>query len=181
MLREHKDIDRHTHWSDCKKRLEADWRYRIVDSPSTKEDWFRDYVRILKEERKRDKEREKDHRHREKDAGQHHKTEKNKHDKDKDKESKINSAIVKDTNENGKTSSKDKSSKDKLDKETRDKKQRKSDASSEENGKEPKNDFTAEREIGEIEDIDDKLMKKENDVSFPTKSFFTFHSIMKSY
>ncbi|KAK0167860.1 hypothetical protein PV327_001715 [Microctonus hyperodae] len=143
MLREHKDIDRHSHWSDCKKKLESDWRYRAVDSASTREDWFRDYVRILKEERKKDKEKEKDrdkdreHRHREKD---HHKSDK------KDKDRKDNDKY------------KDKSSKDKEKDSSRDKKRR-SDNSTEENGKDKKE---LVKEINEIED-NEKILKKDHD------------------
>ncbi|XP_015109979.1 transcription elongation regulator 1 isoform X1 [Diachasma alloeum] len=133
MLREHKDIDRHSHWSDCKKRLEGDWRYRLVDSATTREDWFRDYVRLLKDERKREKERdkEKDHRHRDKD---HHKSER------KDKERK--------------EERKERKEKDK-------EKKRRSNNSTEENGKESKKEV--EKESGEIEEAEDKLTKKEND------------------
>ncbi|XP_012526910.1 transcription elongation regulator 1 isoform X3 [Monomorium pharaonis] len=141
MLREHKDIDRHSHWSDCKKKLETDWRYRVVESASTREDWFRDYVRLLKDERKKEKEKDKDHRHREKD----HKTDK----KDRDR---------KDTDKGKDTRSKDKADKDN----TREKKQRKSEASTEENEKEKKEPIV-EKECGEIEESDDKSVKKEND------------------
>lgn len=144
MLREHKDIDRHSHWSDCKKKLETDWRYRVVESASTREDWFRDYVRLLKDERKKEKEKDKDHRHREKD----HKMDKKDRDRkdlDKGKETK---------------SSKDKPDKDNI----REKKQRKSEAFTEENEKEKK-ETVVEKESGEIEESDDKSIKKENDVS----------------
>lgn len=150
MLREHKDIDRHSHWSDCKKKLETDWRYRVVESASTREDWFRDYVRLLKDERKKEKEKDKDHRHREKD----HKTDKkdrDRKDSDKGKETK---------------SGKDKSDKDN----TREKKQRKSETSMEENEKEKK-EIVVEKESGEIEESDDKSVKKENDVSINNISF----------
>lgn len=143
MLREHKDIDRHSHWSDCKKKLESDWRYRVVESASTREDWFRDYIRMLKEERKKEKEKDKDHRHREKD---HHKSEKKDRDrKDVDKY-------------------KEKSSKDRVDKDSSKDKKRRSEVASEENGKEKK-DAVSEKESGEIEDNDEKPSKKENDVS----------------
>lgn len=151
MLREHKDIDRHSHWSDCKKKLETDWRYRVVESASTREDWFRDYVRLLKDERKKEKEKDKDHRHREKD----HKTDKkdrDRKDSDKGKETK---------------SSKDKSDKDN----TREKKQRKNEASTEDSEKEKK-ETVVEKESGEIEEIDDKSVKKENDVSITNNICF---------
>ncbi|XP_047361394.1 transcription elongation regulator 1 isoform X2 [Vespa velutina] len=139
MLREHKDIDRHSHWSDCKKKLESDWRYRVVESATTREDWFRDYIRILKEERKKEKEKDKDHRHRDKD---HHKSEKKDRDRkdvDKYKEK----------------------SKDKSDKDNKEKKQKRTDTGTEENGKEKKE--TVEKESGELEESDEKNTKKEND------------------
>lgn len=140
MLREHKDIDRHSHWSECKKKLETDWRYRVVESASTREDWFRDYVRILKDERKKEKEKDKDHRHREKD----HKTEK----KDRDRKDSDKGKDVKST--------KDKSDKDS----SKEKKQRKSETPAEENGKEKK-ETVVEKESGEIEESDEKIVKKD--------------------
>lgn len=141
MLREHKDIDRHSHWSDCKKKLESDWRYRLVESATAREDWFRDYIRILKEERKKEKERDKDHRHREK---EHHKSDK------KDKEKKDGDKY------------KDKS-KEKIDKESsKEKKQRRSEANHDENGKEK---LVVEKEAGEVDEPDEKKIKTDNNVS----------------
>ena len=60
MLREDKAIDHHAHWSDVKKRLDTDARYRAVDSSGQREDWFRDHVHDLKEERRREKRKEKE-------------------------------------------------------------------------------------------------------------------------
>lgn len=59
LLKEHSEIDRHSRWSDVKKKLDSDSRYANVDSSSLREDYFRDYIRILKDER-RHKERDKD-------------------------------------------------------------------------------------------------------------------------
>ena len=145
-----------------------DSRYRLVDSASTREDWFRDYVRILKEERKRDKEKEKDHRHRDKGDG-HHKSEKN-----KDKER------IKESSDNYK-SSKDKSSKDKDKDGTREKKHKKGEILTEENGKDPKKEIVVEVEIGEIDDVEDKTIKKENDVSFYLRFYYDalFRGLLK--
>jgi transcription elongation regulator 1 len=42
LLREHADIDRHSRWSDVKKRLDMDPRYKAVESSSAREDWFRE-------------------------------------------------------------------------------------------------------------------------------------------
>lgn len=142
LLKEHKDIDRHSHWSDCKKKLETDWRYRCVESASAREDWFRDYIRNLKEERKKEKDKDKDHRHREKD---HHKSEKRDRERKDDRH-------------------KDKSSKDKSDKDApKEKKQKKETTSSEENGKE-KIEVSVEKEVGEIDDNEEKMSRKEIEV-----------------
>lgn len=84
MLREHSDIDRHSRWSDIKKKLDTDSRYKAVDSSSQKEDWFREYCKILKDEKKKAKEKDREHK-REKDKEKHKKKDKEK-DSDKHKE-----------------------------------------------------------------------------------------------
>ncbi|KRT84883.1 hypothetical protein AMK59_601 [Oryctes borbonicus] len=82
LLREHPDIDRHARWSDVKKKVDGDGRYKAVDSSGQREDWFREYCKILKDEKKKAKEKDKEHK-REKDKEKHKKK-----DKDKDKERK---------------------------------------------------------------------------------------------
>ncbi|XP_044737437.1 transcription elongation regulator 1 [Chrysoperla carnea] len=79
MLREHSDIDRHSRWPDVKKKIDSDPRYRAVDSSSTREDWFREYCKILKDEKRRAKEKDREHR-REKER--HGKDKKDRGDKD---------------------------------------------------------------------------------------------------
>jgi transcription elongation regulator 1 len=60
LLKERSDIvDRHAHWSDVKKTLESDARYKAVDSSNQKEDWFLDHIHDLKEEHRREKEKKK--------------------------------------------------------------------------------------------------------------------------
>merc|ERR1711994_1180199 len=60
MLKERSDIvDRHSHWSDVKKVLEADSRYKVVESSSQKEDWFLDHIHDLKEDHRKEKEKKK--------------------------------------------------------------------------------------------------------------------------
>ncbi|KAF4522361.1 hypothetical protein B566_EDAN012218 [Ephemera danica] len=56
LLRETESIDRHSRWGDVKKKLDSDPRYRAVESSTAREDWFRDHLRYLKEERRREKE-----------------------------------------------------------------------------------------------------------------------------
>lgn len=43
MLKE-ADIDRHSRWSDVKRKVDGDPRYKIVESGVQREDWFRDYM-----------------------------------------------------------------------------------------------------------------------------------------
>ncbi|XP_059485677.1 transcription elongation regulator 1 [Neocloeon triangulifer] len=59
LLKETDGIDKNTRWSDIKKKIDDDKRYRAVDSSSTREDWFYDYVKSLKEDKK-DRHRDKD-------------------------------------------------------------------------------------------------------------------------
>ncbi|KAF7285403.1 hypothetical protein GWI33_010656 [Rhynchophorus ferrugineus] len=100
MLREHSDIDRHSHWSDVKRKVDSDARYKAVDSHGMREDWFREYCKILKEEkRKRKEEREKEkskEKHKKKDK---EKRDKEKRDKDKDREPKEDKSEPMDTGE----------------------------------------------------------------------------------
>ncbi|XP_050536238.1 transcription elongation regulator 1 [Daktulosphaira vitifoliae] len=86
LLREHNEIDRHTRWTDIKKKLDHDSRYKVVDSSTLREDYFMDYIKILKDERKREKERE----HRDKDKHSHKRDKRDKEEKESKKsESKI--------------------------------------------------------------------------------------------
>lgn len=57
MLKECKDVDRHSRWSDVKKKLDSDPRYKAVDGSSTREDYFRDFIKILKDERRKEKDK----------------------------------------------------------------------------------------------------------------------------
>ena len=68
LLKERGDIvDRHAHWSDVKKALESEDRFKAVDSSSQREDWFLDYVHQLKDEHRREKDRRKRSRSRDRD------------------------------------------------------------------------------------------------------------------
>ncbi|KAG5880875.1 hypothetical protein JTB14_038086 [Gonioctena quinquepunctata] len=93
MLREHSDIDRHSHWSEVKRKVDSDARYKAVDSHGLREDWFREYCKILKEEKKRAKEKDREHKrekekHKKKDKDKDKDKDKERHSKDKDKEKK---------------------------------------------------------------------------------------------
>ena len=47
LLRETPGFDRHTRWSDFKKRINSDPRYEAVESSSRREDWFKEYAKNL--------------------------------------------------------------------------------------------------------------------------------------
>ena len=49
LLKETSEIDRHSRWSDIKRKIDSDSRYKAVDSSSRREDWFKDYVRNLED------------------------------------------------------------------------------------------------------------------------------------
>ena len=57
LLKETEAIDRHSHWSEVKKTVDADPRYKAVESSSQREDWFLDHVHDLKEVHRREKEK----------------------------------------------------------------------------------------------------------------------------
>lgn len=49
MLKEIKHLHRHSSWSETKKLIESDSRYKAIDSSSKREDYFRDYCKSLDE------------------------------------------------------------------------------------------------------------------------------------
>jgi transcription elongation regulator 1 len=56
-------VDRHSSWSDVKKKLESDPRYKAVESSREREDYFLDHLHDLKDEYRRGKDKKKE-RHR---------------------------------------------------------------------------------------------------------------------
>uniref|UniRef100_T1IIS2 Transcription elongation regulator 1 n=1 Tax=Strigamia maritima TaxID=126957 RepID=T1IIS2_STRMM len=64
LLKEHSEIDKHSRWSETKKKIDSDPRYKAIDSSSQREDWFRDYLSKLQNESDEEmaKEREKQER-----------------------------------------------------------------------------------------------------------------------
>lgn len=74
MLKDHTEIDRHTHWMDIKKKLDQDSRYKIISDSILREDYFYEYIKVLKDERKKEKAKKKSE-----------KKEKKKKSKDKDR------------------------------------------------------------------------------------------------
>ncbi|XP_045467294.1 transcription elongation regulator 1 isoform X2 [Harmonia axyridis] len=93
LLREHSDIDRHSYWCDVKRKVDTDPRYKAVESSGQRDDWFREYCKMLKEEKKKAKEKDKEHKrekekHKKKDKDREREKDrhKDKEDKGKDKE-----------------------------------------------------------------------------------------------
>lgn len=112
MLRENTDLDRHARWSEVKKKFDCDARYKAVDSSGQREDWWREYCKILKEEKKRAKEKDREHKkdkekHKKKDKDRDEKRERRKSDNHKDE------ALVDVDMESNKTSEKPDESDDK--------------------------------------------------------------------
>ncbi|XP_050092686.1 transcription elongation regulator 1 isoform X2 [Anopheles aquasalis] len=60
MLRERNDINRHTRFNDVRKRLETDIRYKAVIDHMQRERLFEDYIKELKEQKKRNKYKQKE-------------------------------------------------------------------------------------------------------------------------
>lgn len=50
LLKEQTTIRKYSKWSDVKKTIDADPRYKHVDSSSQKEEWFKDYIKALPDE-----------------------------------------------------------------------------------------------------------------------------------
>ena len=49
LLKETSIIERNSRWSEIKKKIDSDPRYKAVESSSRREDWFRDYVKNIEE------------------------------------------------------------------------------------------------------------------------------------
>ncbi|XP_073830880.1 uncharacterized protein [Musca autumnalis] len=134
MLRERGDsIDRHCRWHDIKKKFEMDSRYRAVENSMYREEYFHDFLRIMKEEkRRREREREKEREQRERDRERERKSGKSDR-RDKDRRERSRSRTKdrgdRDDKERGRSSrDKDKDRKDKSDKDKdRDEKKRNKD------------------------------------------------------
>lgn len=47
LLKETSGIDKNSRWSDIKKKIDGDSRYKAVDSSSRREEWFKDYQKTI--------------------------------------------------------------------------------------------------------------------------------------
>lgn len=59
-MRECSEITRHSRWADVKKYIDGDKRYRAVESSILREDYFHDYCKILKDEKRKQKEKDRE-------------------------------------------------------------------------------------------------------------------------
>merc|ERR1712226_29878 len=176
MLKERSDIvDRHAHWSDAKKVLESDTRYKAVESSSQKEDWFLDHIHDLKEDHRKEKEKKKRDRSRsprKDDKGDRKKEkkrsrsrsrsrEKSKKDKKKDKKRSSRSKTPRSRSKSPKRESKEEKEKRKREKEKRRKKGK---GKKKKKKKKKKEQREREKEEGEMlsEDEDDQKSKTSN-------------------
>lgn len=94
LLREHNEITRHSRWPDVKKRIDSDSRYRAVDGSNLREDYFIEYCKILKEERRKQKDKDHDR-----------KSRKDKH-RDKDRRDKDGKKDKRDSSDRGRSTEK---------------------------------------------------------------------------
>lgn len=49
LLKEQKHLHRHSSWTESKKLIDSDARYKAIESSGRREDYFRDYIRYLDE------------------------------------------------------------------------------------------------------------------------------------
>lgn len=54
-LLKEKGVDRHSRWIDAKKKIDTDPRYKAVEGSNLREDYFKEYCKMVKEERKKEK------------------------------------------------------------------------------------------------------------------------------
>lgn len=100
LLKEQKHLHRNSSWSETKKQLDSDSRYRAIDSSSRREDYFRDYIRYLDDKphdsssNESEKKRDREH----KESSKHKKSDK--HDKG-EKEEKANGSDLASASESG--------------------------------------------------------------------------------
>ncbi|XP_028161001.1 splicing regulatory glutamine/lysine-rich protein 1-like [Ostrinia furnacalis] len=81
-LLKEKAVDRHARYPEVKKKIDSDARYKAVESSSVREDYFREYCKLVKEERKK----EKDGKEKAERADRSSKKDKKDKDRDKDKD-----------------------------------------------------------------------------------------------
>ncbi|CAB3231843.1 unnamed protein product [Arctia plantaginis] len=84
-----KGVDRHLRWVEAKKKVDSDPRYKAVEGSTLREDYFKEYCKIVKEERKKDKDTKE--KKRERNSTKKEKRDKDRGDKDKEPKEKDDS------------------------------------------------------------------------------------------
>lgn len=54
-LLKEKGVDRHSRFQEVKKKIDSDVRYKAVEGGAAREDYFREYCKQLKDDRRKDK------------------------------------------------------------------------------------------------------------------------------
>ncbi|XP_053674018.1 transcription elongation regulator 1 [Anopheles nili] len=90
MLRERSDVNRHTRLSDVRKKLEGDSRYKAIVEHSLREELFDDYIRAIKEEKRKVKEKEREKDHKERSNRSDHRSSRRSRERSRDKRSRSN-------------------------------------------------------------------------------------------
>ncbi|XP_026318352.1 transcription elongation regulator 1 isoform X1 [Hyposmocoma kahamanoa] len=98
-LLKEKAVDRHARWAEAKKKVDSEPRYKAVESSAMREDYFREYCRMVKEERKKEKdakekERDRSSKKEKKDKEREKEKERDKEPKEKKKKDKSGEEIV---------------------------------------------------------------------------------------
>lgn len=99
LLKEQKHLHRNSSWSETKKQIDSDSRYKAVDSSGRREDYFRDYCRYLDEKPETNGSSEKKS-HKDKDR-EHKKDKSDKSARDSEDNSKAKSSDQGDLSESG--------------------------------------------------------------------------------
>uniref|UniRef100_A0A182QPG5 Transcription elongation regulator 1 n=1 Tax=Anopheles farauti TaxID=69004 RepID=A0A182QPG5_9DIPT len=90
MLRERSDINRHTRFSDVRKRLENDSRFKAISEHAQREELFEDHIKALKEEKRKAKEKEREKEQKERSNRSEQRSSRRSRDRSRDRRSRSN-------------------------------------------------------------------------------------------
>ncbi|EDO63512.1 AGAP004745-PA [Anopheles gambiae str. PEST] len=90
MLRERSDINRHTRFSDIRKKVESDSRYKAITEHSQREELFEDHIKALKEEKRKAKEKEREKELKERNSRSEQRSSRKSRDRSRDRRSRSN-------------------------------------------------------------------------------------------
>uniref|UniRef100_A0A182P604 Transcription elongation regulator 1 n=1 Tax=Anopheles epiroticus TaxID=199890 RepID=A0A182P604_9DIPT len=84
------DINRHTRFGDIRKKLESDNRYKAIVEHSQREELFEDFIKSLKEEKRKAKEKEREKELKERNNRGEHRSSRKSRDRSRDRRSRSN-------------------------------------------------------------------------------------------